>query len=91
MKRRHEIENGRIAEAIEDLLAVAARDEQPGSAHQPQVLRGVGERQARSGRQILHAAFALRKKLQNDEPVRVSQRLRDFGELGEQSGLGRRA
>jgi hypothetical protein len=40
------------------------------------------------GRQILHAALTLCQKLQNDEPVRVSERLRDFGELSEQGGFG---
>src|SRR5574340_1784661 len=50
MKRRDEIENRWIAEPIEDLLAVAARNEQAGPPHQPQVLRGVGERQMGRGR-----------------------------------------
>ena len=74
-KRRRQIENRGVAQTIEDALAVAARGEQAGPAHQPQVLRDVGDGESGTFGERLDAALALRRQLEHLEPMTMTERL----------------
>ena len=69
------------------MLALASGCEQRRALHQPQVLRGIGNRQSCALGEPFHAAFALGKLFQDLEPGAVAERLRDFGEAVKQNAF----
>ena len=81
MQCRRQVEYRGIAQPVEDPLAVASRDQQAGLAHEPQVLGSVADRQSRPLGERLDAALALRQQLEDFQAMRVTERLRHFGEL----------
>jgi hypothetical protein len=83
-QRRHEIEHRVVVEPIVDELALAPVRHETATPHVLKMLRGVGDRQTRALRQCLDAALALRKLLQQLEPMRMPERFRDSRELREQ-------
>ena len=82
------IEYRRIAQPLKDALALPARRQQAGPAHDPQVLRGVGNRQPNTLGQRFDAALALGEQLQDLQPMAVAERLGDLGETGKLCALG---
>ena len=87
-ERCGQIEYRRIAQPIEDTLAVSARRQQAGPAHDPEVLRGVGNRQPDTLGKRFDAALALGEQLQDLQPMAVAERLGDLGKAGKQCALG---
>ena len=86
-QRGDQVQDRWIAEPIEYVLALASGSEQRRSLHQPQVLRGIGNRQSCPIGEPFHAAFALGKLFQDLEPGAVAERLRDLGEAIKQSAF----
>ena len=81
-------QDGVIREAVEHELGLPPRRDEPGAAQVLQVLRGVGDREARALGEHLHAALALGDQLQQLEAVLVGDRLGDGGELDVEIALG---
>jgi hypothetical protein len=77
-----------VGEAVEDALAIAARRGETRAPELLQVLRGVGDGDPRLRGERVDAALALRELLDQLEPVSVAERLRDRGQLGEDTALG---
>jgi hypothetical protein len=71
-------------QAIEDMLAVLTRADQPGMPELLQVLGGICDAQPRDLGQRLHAALALGEEFQQLQAVGTAQGLPDPGELGEE-------
>ena len=69
----------KVAQPIEDTLAVPARSQQAGPAHDPEVLRSVGNRQSDTLGKRLDAPLTLGEQLQNLQPMAVAKRLGDLG------------
>ena len=86
-KRCRQIEYRSIAQPIKDTLAVPARSQQAGPAHDPKVLRGVGNRQSDTLGKRLDAPLALGEQLQDLQPMAVAERLGDLGKAGKQCTL----
>jgi len=69
------------------MLAVAARSEQSGSAHHPQMLRSIGDRQSDPFGERFDASLALRELFENFKSMSMCERLGDFGESRENRAL----
>jgi hypothetical protein len=74
-------------EAVEDLQALAAGFNEPGSAKHVQMARGIRGREAGVRSEQLHGFLALGEQLQDLQAVRGGQRVADTGELVEQLSL----
>lgn len=83
-----QFDHGTVPQSVEDPLAVAARAHETGASQYLEVLRDVGEREAGELGQTLDTPLALRRMLQQFEPVSLAQHARQFGELFENLGLG---
>jgi hypothetical protein len=83
-QRRDEIEHDVVGKRVKDELPLAPRSHDARAPHLLQVLRRVGDGKAGARRRHFDAALALRQLLQNFQPMRVSERLGDRRELGEQ-------
>jgi len=86
-QRCQQVEDGVIGESIVNEFARAPVRHKAGASHVLEMLRGIGNRQARALRQNLDAALALSKLLQQLKAVLMPERFRDNGELGEQRVL----
>jgi hypothetical protein len=67
-------------EAIVDALAVATALDKGGTAKKLQMSGGIGEGEARPGRQILDAALALREMFEQFETMDMGKRVSDLRE-----------
>src|SRR6516162_1292922 len=69
-------------QAIKDPLPFAPPLDKRGAAKKLQVTGCVRHRQARPGGEVFDAPLALAEMLEQFEPVRMAERLRDLGETG---------
>ena len=90
MQRRCQVQYRWIAQSVKDPLAVASRDQQAGLSHEPQMLRSIADRQSSPLGERLDATLALCQQLENFQAMRVTERLRHFGELHVELLLGAR-
>jgi hypothetical protein len=67
-------------ETIVDVLAVATAFDKRSTAKKLQMTGGIGEGEARTGRQILHAALPLPEMFEQFEPMRMGKRVSDLRE-----------
>ena len=81
VQRCDQIEYCRITQTVENVLAVAARSQQPRVAHQPKMLGGVGDRQSSPFRERFDAPFALGEQLQDFQSMAMAECFRHLREL----------
>src|SRR5579863_9956260 len=81
---RKNIQYAVVGQCVINESSLTARRQQSRSSQMLQVLGGVRDRQPGAARQNLHRALTLRKLFQQFEAMRMAERFRDRGELGEQ-------